>query len=282
MFNSLRRLHALGIRFRYSCKCDSPHPWFCGVYSTFRQWSGFEVRYVKLEGSSQWVLGCNITRKPITYRLNGNSISFKVENGQFDCQSMIDYVMLSYAPLEPFTGGAHTKPVVSSLSAAALTEKPWSETKSFVDKVHHHVCDHFNYADFKLLLERNGLWDDEVSYMGNLVDNCRSCSTAPPQRNRKVSISSLSKGFNENMCIEHFHRDDMPLIHCMDMVIRHSTASIVPTANMDAASNAFQSMWVTTFWYPENIYGDMAFETSQFLDYIAKRYCLPTSASPST
>lgn len=131
-----------------------------------------------------------------------------------------------------------------------LAEKTWTEIKHIVDKIHKHVCGHANYTDYRLLLERNELWNEAVpTYVAHSIENCTACkSTAAPQLSRKVSTSSLSKQFNEIVCIDHFYLDERRLMHRMDLVSRYSTVLAVDYLSTMDEVHAFEATWVSQFW----------------------------------
>ena len=162
------------------------------------------ITLVVLDGSSQWEIGQNVTRKSNIERIEENDVVF-VANGESDSISMVEDDFLSYLPLDRFTISRTHGSILSCLSAVTLDARTWSDVKKIIDKVHKHVCGHASFTDYKLLLERNGLWNDLISsYIGEIVTNCTACrSSAVPQPNCKVSISSLSKEFNEVLCIDH-------------------------------------------------------------------------------
>jgi len=208
-----------------------------------------------------------VTRKANLEHTGRNAITFNVDS-EPDSISITDHDFLRYIRLSTF-GITSGDSVLTCLNGNALRNKIWSEIKAVVDKVHKHVCGHASYTDFELLLARNGLWNDAVaSYVAQCVDQCTACrSTAPPQPNRKVSISSLSKSFNDIVCIDHFYLDQIRLMHCMDLVSRYSAVHIVSTVTMGEAVQAFEACWVSQFWYPESVHGDKAFQVGDFKTY---------------
>ena len=226
------------------------------------------ITHLVLDGSSQWVIGQNVTRKSNIERKEENAVVFDAD-GERDSISMIDHEFLSYLPLNRFNLSRKHGSTLSCLSAVTLDAAPWSEVKKIIDKVHKHVCGHASFTDYKLLLERNGLWNDAISsYLGETVNNCTACrSTAVPQPNRKVSISSLSKEFNEVVCIDHLYLDEIRLTHCMDVVSRYSAAHVVSTATLKDAIVAFEACWVSQFWHPDSIRADTAFMLGDFKKY---------------
>lgn len=104
---------------------------------------------------------------------------------------------------------------LSVMNLNIMAEKRSSELKKIIFKVHKHVCAHATFTNFKLLLERNGLWINNIQKYDieilNKYPDCRT--TAAAQSSRKVSISSLSKKLNDIVCLDHFYFDDTLLIH---------------------------------------------------------------------
>ena len=231
-----------------------------------------DITHLVLEGSSQWVIGRNVTRKANIEHINRNAIAFMV-NDQLDYISITNSGFLSYVQIDMFCISHDTENVLECLSGSMLEEKSWSEVKAIIEKVHKHVCGHANYADLQLLLERNELRNGSVaSYVHQLIESCSAChSSAPPQPNRKVSISSLSRAFNEIVCVDHFYLDAIRLMHCMDLGSRLSTVHVVHTATISEAVIGFEACWVPHFGYPESIHGDKAFDASNFKSYMKER-----------
>ncbi len=99
-----------------------------------------------------------------------------------------------------------------------LTE--WKDVRRIVDRVHHHVCDHAEFSDIRTLLQRIHLWNEQVQhYLSKVVGECSSCrTTSTPPPNRRVSISSLNKSFNDIVCIDHLFLGSVTVFHVMDFL----------------------------------------------------------------
>lgn len=125
-------------------------------------------------------------------------------------------------------------------------------------------------TDSKILLERNGLWNEEVEkYVQNIISNCRAChAKAPPQLPRKVSFSPLTKNIDEIVCIDHFYLDETCFIHFMNLVSRYSVTQIVENTQLHHVVSAFEHLWKDQFWYPETIRGNDAFLKGKFKEHI--------------
>lgn len=233
--------------------------------------NSINITHLVLEGSSQWVIGRNVTRKANIEHLERNALAV-VADGITDYVSMIDHEFLSYIPLDCFTANRKSASTMSCLSAVTTCDKPWSEVKKVIDKVHKHVCGHATLTDYKLLLERNHLWNDSVaSYIARTMEECTGCRcTAPALPSRKVSISSLSKNFNEIVCVDHLYLEEVLMAHYMDLVSRYSAAYIVSSTQLNEAVLGFEAAWVGQFWYPDSIQVDKAFQVGEFKSYADK------------
>lgn len=163
------------------------------------------IRHLVLDVSSQWVIGKNVTKHANIVYVYRNAVEFQVE-GVTDCFSIIEHKFLSYVPLDEFAPNSNEEIALTCLNDILSGNYSWKQTKAIIDKVHCHLRGHANYINMRLLLERNNLWSDMIAdYVGRLVEPCVAChSTAPPQPSRKVSISPLSRNFNEVLCIDHF------------------------------------------------------------------------------
>lgn len=67
---------------------------------------------------------------------------------------------------------------LSCLNARPFTSKYWAETKRVIDMVHIHSCGHDPFKYFKVLLERNNMWNSTVEkYIPKLTNECRAGRT---------------------------------------------------------------------------------------------------------
>lgn len=199
-----------------------------------------KIRHLVLQGLSQWVIGKNVTDHSDILHRTRNSLKLGPENYP-DYISLVNSSRLCYIPLSVFMDQHKIASALSSMNGNLLQRKSWSEIEAIVDKVHKHICGHAIYTDIKLLFDRNGIWNDAVEkYVSDVMSRCSSCrSSAPPQPSRKVSISSLSREFNNTVAVDHFYLENIRVMHCMDTVTRYSAACIVPTASLDDAVLAF-------------------------------------------
>lgn len=229
------------------------------------------IRHFVIEGSSQWVIGRNVTSVSNIIHIGNNAIEIIDEHG-IEYISMINRNRLSYIPISSFKESAKTN-IVSKFNGITVKDIPWKEVTAIIDKVHRHVCGHANLTDIRVFLQRNKMWNNAVEkYVSDLVSRCTACrSTAPPQPSRKVSISNLSKGLNEVVCIDHLYLESVRMFHAMDLVTRYSAAFVVGDATMEKAIHAFESCWINQFWIPDEIKADKAFINKEFEQYCKDR-----------
>lgn len=143
-----------------------------------------------------------------------------------------------------------------------LSSKMFSKVKTISDKVHKHLFGLENCTEYQLLLEKNDLWDNNVSsYLTTNIQNCITCSaSSPPKLNRKVSISSLSKKLNEIVFIESFHLDYVRIIHCVELVSRISTIKVVESTTMKDYIVALDASCISKIFHPESIHAGKVFQ----------------------
>lgn len=233
------------------------------------------VRHLIIEGSSQWVIGRNVTMKCNIQHIGGNKLVLRDSN---DTEQLRDVGFHSYLPYERFVPSSidFSKHVSSQLYCATaqihenITHRPWNEKRKVIEKVHRHVCGHSKYHDMKLLLERNKIWNAEVKkYPSQVLDSCPDClTTSQAQSTRKVSLSSLSRNFNDVLCVDHYHLDGNRIFHIMDSVARYSVGDVVQEMNMSTAIPIFESLWVSAFWEPKVVLYGSAFDNSEFTMYL--------------
>ena len=174
-----------------------------------------QIRHLVIEGSSQWVVGRNVTNYCNILHIDENTLILPPDasGNSKGSITLVDHDMHTYIPHSVFISRADnfTSDNEKTLFCAAANvnedvgSKPWKDLKKIVDKVHKHVCGHSNYSDIKLLLERNMLWNDHVDkYLQSTLENCTACrTTAKPKACRKVSLSAMSRSFNDVVCIDH-------------------------------------------------------------------------------
>ena len=106
------------------------------------------IRHLVLDGSSQWVIGKNVTQKSNRLHIGKNALQFIVD-GVADHISMTNREFLSYISLTAFAPGYDPSSVLACLNSNIIKNKSWPELKAIVDKVHRHVCGHANFTDLR-------------------------------------------------------------------------------------------------------------------------------------
>ena len=209
------------------------------------------IRHLVIKGSSGWVIGRNVTSPCDIQHINGNALLLPIESG--DKISMIDVDFHSYIPFSRFKSMS-VSPSMSCLSAASsAVEKDslddWAKLKRVVDRVHKHVCGHAAFSDMRTLLVRNKLWNEHVQkYLTTIVTECSDCSkSSTPPPNRRVSLSSLDRNFNDVVCLDHFYLDEMVIFHAMDTASRFSAGHVVSSTSLEEAVYAFEISWLSQF-----------------------------------
>lgn len=77
--------------------------------------------------------------------------------------------------------------------------------------------------------------------LSKVLDTCENCHAVDPlSGNRDVSLSSMSRGFNEVVCVDHVHLGGHTVFHAMDSVTRYSAGELVPSTGLADAVAAFQ------------------------------------------
>lgn len=102
-----------------------------------------------------------------------------------------------------------------------------------------------------------------------ILDECSSLmTTCQPKKSRKVSLSSMSRKFNDVVCIDHFHLEGNRVFHIMDLESGYSTGDVVDTMSMSDEIYLFESLWITQFWTPKTVLHDPAFENTEFTEFL--------------
>lgn len=149
----------------------------------------------------------------------------------------------------------------------------WPQIRRIVDKVHKHVCVHSTYSDMRTLLQRNKLWNDQAqNYLSQIVSECPDCkasSTPPP--NRRVSLASLNREFNDVLCLDHMFLDKTTVLHMMDVSTRFSVGTVVDSTSMENVIYHLENLWFSQFWPPNSIHVDGAFQ-NEIMKLFLSRY----------
>lgn len=236
------------------------------------------ITHLVLDGSSQWVIGRNVTRNCDLIHDGCHEIRLPITSGSWEALPQIDYNNHSHLPLSCFpkitkalrTIASHTASL-SSCSPSIISTHSWPEKVRIINKVHKHVCGHASYGDIKTLLQRNKLWDNDIQrYLAQLIEKCQHCRAASlPKPARKVTLATLNRSFYDVDCIDHFYLDKLRCFHVMDLYSRFSAACTVPDATLSSAILAFESTWMAQFWSPHAVRGDQAFNHDEFHKYLS-------------
>ena len=235
------------------------------------------IRHLVIDGSSQWVIGRNVTRNCNINHIDGEFMEFKVSKDSFDAFTMIEEGDHSFLPAKIFHENYiaydefETVAMLCRLySASTLSSISWNDRKRILDKVHKHTCGHSSFEDIKLLMQRNDLWTEDCNkYLSHLLDTCKPCSLVKASSgSRKVSLSSMSRGFNDVVCVDHFFPDGNDVFHVMNSVTRYSNGEIVSSTALVNAISVFNSRRISEFSPPHMIQADQAFNKDEFLSYL--------------
>jgi len=245
-----------------------------------------DIRHLVIEGSSQWIIGRNVTQLCNIVRIGKNMLELPNNSGSI---SLRNYDLHCYVPYEIFCSQSSFERgnMATMFCAAAKLDtfediRPWKDVKSIVDKVHKHVCGHSNYSDMRILLERNNLWNKEVEkYLPLVLERCSNChTTALPKNSRKVSLSSMSREFNNVVSVDHMFLGENCVFHIMDTKSRYSVGAIVESTTMAQAIEVFESTWLSEFWAPDVVAFDQAFDSKLF-DQFLQKYGIGKRALPA-
>lgn len=239
------------------------------------------IRHIVVDGSSQWIIGRNLTRKCNIEYIGRSSIRLPTIEPT-DFIQMYDFDLHSHVNIDRFLnlnyGSRVLSPSPAVLAAdnvlqASYVNTPsmnWSQIRRIVDRVHKHVCGHATYSDIRTLLDRNKLWTGQTQkYLSELLSECHHCkaaSTPPP--NRRVSLSSLNYEFNEVVYLDHFFLDSVTVLHCMDASTRFSAGAVVESTSMESAIRTIELVWFSQFWPPSSFQADGAFNNDIFKSFL--------------
>eukprot|EP00171_Calliarthron_tuberculosum_P017605 IDg17605t1 len=210
------------------------------------------ICHLIIQGSSQWVIGRNVTKMCNIVHFNGNYIQIPYPDGTTGTISLTDQEYHSFVPYKVFCQDcSHLSSSQRSRLYCATAQfdqqpsaRPWAELKKIVDKVHKHVCGHSSYSDIKILLQRNNLWNHEVmKYLSEQIETCGKCATTSlPKQSRKDGV--------------------------------------VPDTSMNFAIEAIESQWISPFWAPEIVLFDLAFNNTNFKKYLSSYSIEPRPIPP--
>ena len=140
-----------------------------------------------------------------------------------------------------------------------------------------HERTHASPASLRMLIERNGLWDNALTeYIRKLCADCTICvRTGRPLPSRKVSLSHIDAKFNSTVGVDFFFwsRDPshtVPCIHAMCMGTSFSEAEPVPSREMEQAARIFESLWIHQHGRPVHAAYDPEFNSASFVEMLSK------------
>ena len=234
-----------------------------------------KIRHLVIEKSSQWAIGRNITRKCKIKHSNGNELHVPTEDGHVLTINLLHHKMHTYVPATVFYKPSEAAQKQKSLFCAMARvesniNRPWDEIKHIIDRVHKHVCGHSCYSDMKTLLQRNDIWDESIQkYLQQTLERCPACKkTSEAQPERKVSLGTISRSFNEVLCVDHLFLNNICVFHAMDTATRYSVGCAVPNTGMIPAISSLDSHWITPFWSPQTVIFDKAFDNKCFISKV--------------
>ena len=224
-------------------------------------------------GSSQWVIGRIVTKCTEIIHLSGNYIRSKQVSGRtFSTVQLEDHGDHSYFPLNRIFHSRYAS--INDLGSNALfaysSQTSSQDMRRILNHVHGHVCEHASYSDMRKLLQRNHLWtEDSRLLLSSILENCSHCIiTKPPMGMQPISLSKLTSNFNEAVCVDDFFLDRVIMFHVIDKANRHSFAAVVNTTKMCEAIILFDTAWIRMYWAPGMVFGDKAFDSTQFRNHL--------------
>lgn len=109
-------------------------------------------------------------------------------------------------------------------------------------------------------------------YVYNIFKKCRIFRASdPPKPSRKVPISPRSRQYNDIVCVDHLHVEQIRLLNVMDSVEVFCASLTVESASLEHAILRFESCWISIFWIPGSIQVDKSFSEIKFHEYIDTR-----------
>lgn len=82
-------------------------------------------------------------------------------------------------------------------------------------------------------------------------------------------LSSLSRFFNELVCIDDFYSSHICLLSAMESVTRYSSCAIVSSFSMPNDVLAIHSCWLGQFGPSTNVLGDPSFNHEKLFQYLS-------------
>ena len=142
------------------------------------------IRHIFIKGSSQWLIGRNVTSKcdiihsSFNYLNLSDGSKIPLKNADMHC----------YVLSQIFLKGtnASCSNYQATLFCAILNiqnpanQLPWAELKKIIEKEQKDVCVHASLSDIQILLQRNNIWSAEVEKsLTRVVSSCTDCAKNP-------------------------------------------------------------------------------------------------------
>lgn len=118
-----------------------------------------------------------------------------------------------------------------------------------MDKFHKHVCGHGKYGNLKTLLVGNNLWNENVQqYLATVTPDCQHCSSQSlPLPDRRASLSSMNREFNDVWAMDHLHLENVTQFHCMYVASTCSADVLMSSTSLEQSIYAFKLGWISQF-----------------------------------
>lgn len=172
----------------------------------------------------------------------------------------------------------------SACNGSVETTPNWQDMKHVVEKLHKHVCGLASFGDMKPLLVRNNVWSEDVpKYLSDQTTRYTACrSSKYPNPSRKVSLSALSRPFNDFLCVDHVFLDGMRVIHAMEAYSRYSAGLVCDDCSLSATVHAFEAIFFGPFWPSLAVTANNAFNHDAFVDAGSTWHCISSSSASSS
>lgn len=119
-----------------------------------------------------------------------------------------------------------------------------------------------------------------MNILSSIVDCCSNrIVSAPLLPNQKVSVTDINQNFNDVVCADFFWLDKLSLFHAIDSYYRFFAVILVKSTGLTEAIVGFETIWMTQFWQPGAVQGDLVFRFDEFRPFI-DQYDIVTSPVP--
>lgn len=105
-------------------------------------------------------------------------------------------------------------------------------------------------------------------YLTEIISKCPHCvATSAPAPDRKVSLKTMTREFNDTVCVDHIYLQELRLCHVIHTVSRYSAVHVTPTPNMFDSIIGFQAYWRNQLWPSATIRIDLAFDNTELKSF---------------